>query len=70
MSLYENVKNLCNEHGVPVAVLEKNLGFARSSICKWNTNVPSIVKVKKVADYFHIAVDELMKEESGEKKNE
>lgn len=59
--MYSKVKKLCKEHNISVSKLEGELKFSRGSICKWNTNTPSIDKVKAVADYFHISVDELLK---------
>jgi transcriptional regulator with XRE-family HTH domain len=67
-TLYTKIKELCKKHNVSVSELENELGFSRGSLCKWSVNVPSIVKVKAVADYFHVTVDELLKE--GEKKDE
>lgn len=50
MSIYENVKAACKEKGISIMELEEALGFARSSIYKWNTNTPGVDKVKAVAE--------------------
>lgn len=50
MEIYEKVKEACIEKGISVSALEQKLGFARSSICKWNTNTPGVDKVKAVAE--------------------
>lgn len=50
MSIYENVKAACKEKGISVLELEESLGFARSSIYKWNINTPGVDKVKAVAE--------------------
>lgn len=60
--LYDNVKMLCKERGISVLRLETELGFPRSSICKWNDNQPGIRKVQKVADYFNVTIEKLLKE--------
>lgn len=52
MSIYENVKLACKENGISISELEERLGFARSSIYKWNTSTPGVNKVKSVADYL------------------
>ena len=62
MALYENVKKLCKEKSITIIQLEEELNFSRSSICKWNYNMPSIAKVKAVADYFDVTIDKLMQE--------
>jgi len=46
--IYDNVKSNCNERKIPISQLEKELGFPRSSICKWNDNEPGVGKVKKI----------------------
>lgn len=62
MALYENIKKLCKEKSITIIQLEEELNFSRSSICKWNYNLPSIVKVKAVADYFGVTIDKLLQE--------
>lgn len=61
--MYSKIKELCTEKGISVNELECTLGFSRGSIYKWNTNVPSINKVKAVADYFNVTVDSLIESE-------
>lgn len=61
--LYDTVKALCDERKISVCALERELGFPRSSICKWNENEPGIRKVQKVADYFGVTVDSLLANE-------
>ena len=60
MGIYDNVKRLCSAHEKKVLELETELGFPRSSISKWNDNIPSVLKVKKVAEYFGVAIDDLI----------
>lgn len=64
MSIYDNVMAACREKEISVSSLEKELGFARSSIYKWNKNIPSAEKLKKVAErldkpmeYFFIGTE-------------
>lgn len=59
-TLYSIIKELCKKHNVSVSELESELDFSRGSLCKWDVNVPSVVKVKAVADYFGISVDQLL----------
>lgn len=60
--LYNNVKALCEERGVTIWKLERDLGFPHSSIRKWNENEPGIRKVQKVADYLHVPIERLLEE--------
>lgn len=63
--LYNNVKAICEEKGIPISKLEDDLDFPRSYICKWNKNEPGIRKVQKVADHLGVPIEELLKEEKG-----
>ena len=57
MLTYETTKKICKEKGVTVTKAEKDLGFAKGSLCKLNTNKPSLEKVQKLADYFGVSVN-------------
>ena len=58
--LYDNIKKICDEKKTPVSSMEKELGFPRSYVCKWNENEPGITKVKKVADYLGVPIEKLL----------
>ena len=60
--LYDNVKVMCAARGISISQLERDLEFPRSSICKWNDNQPGIRKVQKVADYFKVPIEALLKD--------
>lgn len=60
--LFERIKMLCAEKGITVWRLERELGFSNGSISKWSTTSPSVEKVKAVAEYFGITVDDLIRE--------
>lgn len=62
MLLYDNVKDLCAAKGISISRLERDLEFPRSSICKWNDNQPGIRKVQKVADYFKVPIESLLRD--------
>ena len=61
--LYDNVKKICEEKGISVGKIEKDLQLSNGSICKWNENEPAIRKVQKVADYLGVSIEELLAEE-------
>ena len=58
--LYDNVKAACKQQGVTILKMESDLGFPRSSLCKWNENEPGVSKVKKVADYLEVPIEKLL----------
>lgn len=61
MSLYENVKFVAKSKGYSINQLEKELGFARSYISKFQKITPSMDKVQKIADFLGVSADYLMK---------
>lgn len=54
MGLYERIKEVANRKGYSINRLEKELGFPRSSISKYNKNVPSMEKIQKIADLLFL----------------
>lgn len=76
MGLYDRIKDVCNARNTSINKLEKKLEFPRSSMCKYNTNSPSIDKIDKIANELDVTVDFLMGktdtiecEECGQKYN-
>lgn len=45
MGLYEQIKEVATAKGYSINRLEKELGFPRSSISKYNKNIPSMEKI-------------------------
>ena len=43
--------------------MERDLEFPRGYIFKWTKIEPGSQKVKKVADYLNVSIEELIKEE-------
>lgn len=60
MNLFKSVRAMCRKKQVPVSRVEKDCGFGSNSIRRWGEHEPSISKVKKVADYLSVSVDELI----------
>lgn len=57
MSIYKNVQKACKENGISVHALEQELGFARSSICKWDRNTPGVDKILAVANRLNKPIE-------------
>lgn len=68
MGLYERIKVVAKEHNTSINKLEKELGFPRSSISKYNTNTPSYDKLQKIADYFNVPIDRISSDKEKEWK--
>lgn len=65
--MYEAIKSVAKEKGVPIYKIEQDCHISRGSICKWGVVSPSVEKVKAVADYLGVTVDYLIAD-SGKKK--
>ena len=55
--MYDRIKMLCKQNGTNITTLERELGFAKGSICKWENHEPSYERVKMIADRFHVSVE-------------
>ena len=55
--MYKRIKMLCKQNGTNITALERELGFAKGSICKWENHEPSYERVKMIADRFHVSVE-------------
>lgn len=60
MGLYENIRDIAKSKGYSINKLEQELGFARSSINKFNKNTPSAEKLQQIADLLEVSLDYLM----------
>ena len=60
MGLYENIRDIAKTKGLSINRLEQELGFARSSINKFNKNTPSVEKLQQIAERLNVTVDNLM----------
>ena len=64
--MLENIKRLCGEQGLTIQKLEEKSGIAVGTIGRWGAGgklMPSVDKVKRVADTLGVTVDELLREE-------
>lgn len=61
--ILKNIKRLCSVKGISLAALEKATGIGNGVIARWGEGLPRVDLLKRVADYFGVTVDELLKEE-------
>lgn len=61
-TILQNVKRLCRENGIALWKLEYKIGAGQGTLFKWVNRDPRVSTVKKVADYFSVTVDDLLKE--------
>ena len=60
--IYKNISNLCRTNGISIAKLERELGFGNATIRGWINSSPTVEKLKAVADYFGVTMDDLLTE--------
>ena len=60
--MLENIVRICKAQKKSLAEVNRACGFGTRSIYSWDKNAPSVDRVKKVADYLGVTVDELLAE--------
>lgn len=61
--MLENIKAICKQKGLSILQLEQNAGLAANTVYRWKENMPSVDKVKRVADVLGVTVDDLLRED-------
>lgn len=64
-NLYASIQQLCKKHNITIAFLERACGLGNGTIKKWGTAASSVDRLKKVADYFGVSIDSLLKDDFG-----
>ena len=57
MNIVDTIRAQAGEKNIPIARLERELGFNHGTIRRWDDSEPSIEKVVRVADYLGVSVD-------------
>lgn len=58
--MYEKIKALCKIHGTTITAIERELGFAKGSICKMDHHKPSIDRLNKIAERFDVSIEYIL----------
>lgn len=66
-----NIKRLCANENITLAALERKLDIGNGVIARWDgrfgepeaKGFPRVDILKKVADYFGVTIDDLLKED-------
>lgn len=58
--LLDNISALCKEHNVTFAEVERITGLGNGTIRRWDEMNPRVDRLKLVADYFGVTIDELI----------
>lgn len=66
MVLVDNIMQLCKRNHTSFYEVERSVGLGNGVIGKWRNVSPRIDSIKKVADFFGVTVDDLLKDDSTE----
>ena len=59
---FEKIVLLCKQKGISISKLEEELGFGNCTILKWKSGGKATIdNAKKVADYFGVTIDYIVK---------
>lgn len=58
--IFEKISELCRRKEITISALETELGFGNGTIKAWKRSTPTISKLKAVADYFGVKIDDLI----------
>lgn len=65
--MVKNISAVCKRRGISLAELERQCGLKSRTIYRWDSNIPSVDKVRAVADYLGVTVDSLL---AGEERSD
>lgn len=63
--IYDQIKKLAKEKGVTIQQMEQELHLSAGNTCKWNSTLPRVDTLKKVADYFGVSIEYFLEEKAG-----
>lgn len=66
--ILDNISKLCKENGISIAGLERKTDLGNATIRGWGKSSPTVDKLKRVADYFGVTVDELLADELSQRQ--
>ena len=59
-SLFEKIKELCQNRGISINSLEETLGYSRNTIYTMKNKKPNAERLQEIADYFNVSTDYLL----------
>lgn len=64
MGIVSTIRSFSERRKLSITALERELGFGKGTITKWDKCSPSADKLQKVADYFGITVDRILERDT------
>lgn len=68
--VYENISRLCEKKGITIKQLEEKAGLKNGAVGKWRTHSPTVKNLQKVAEFFGVTINYLLREEKKEVPDE
>lgn len=59
-SLFEKIKELCQNRGISINSLEETLGYSRNTIYSMKNKKTNAERLQEIADYFNVSTDYLL----------
>lgn len=60
--IYDNVKRIAKDKGIPLYVIEDRAELGRGCISKWASGNPTIKNLQKVAEILGVDITQLLEE--------
>ena len=70
VALYDTIRQLAESRGKSINMVEADCELSFGAIGKWNKSSPQVKNIRRVADYFGLTLDELLKMDDGKEENE
>ena len=61
--IYESIVKRCKTKGISIMQLEKSCGLGNGTVAGWKIGSPRVDLLIRVADFFGITLDELIRKE-------
>lgn len=62
-AIYRNIVKLAESKNIKILQIESECNLGNGTIGGWKNGRPRVDLIKRVADYFSVTVDELLKDE-------
>lgn len=62
--IYTRIKDLSKQKNLSIRKVERDCGFSNGTLSKWNNASPSVVLLKKVADYLQVDINVLLEDKN------
>lgn len=68
--ILKKIRDLCDKKRITVSELERACGIGNATISRWDKSFPRVDKLKAVADYLHVSIEELLEEKDVENERQ